>query len=282
MIRVLSSGFYVSIQDLGRRGYGSKGVPVSGAMDSYSAKLANVLLGNSLNHAVLEVFFGGVRLEILEDCYFCISGADFSVRLDDQLIRLNVPFLAQSGSQIRFGRRKHGARTYIAVKGGFDIAEVLGSRSWYQGITPKIKLEKGMLLRLNSQTKYKFDGQRAAVKTPKTHFFSEEIECSQGPEFTMLSTQQKESLTAKIFTISGDNSRMGYRLKEEIPNNLESMLTSAVLPGTVQLTPSGKLVVLMRDCQVTGGYPRVLQLSEEGINRLAQKTTNDKLRFVLK
>ena len=84
-----------------------------------------------------------------------------------------------------------------------------------------------------------------------------------------------------VFTISSDNSRMGYRLNETIPNNFESMLTSGVLPGTVQLTPSGKLIVLMRDCQVTGGYPRVLQLSENAINILAQKTTGDQLRFVV-
>jgi allophanate hydrolase subunit 2 len=70
-------------------------------------------------------------------------------------------------------------------------------------------------------------------------------------------------------------------LNETIPNTLPSILTSAVLPGTVQLTPSGKLIILMRDCQVTGGYPRVLQVSEESINRLSQKITGDKIQFVL-
>jgi allophanate hydrolase subunit 2 len=75
---------------------------------------------------------------------------------------------------------------------------------------------------------------------------------------------------------------MGYRLNETIKNDLSSILTSAVLPGTVQLTPSGKVIVLMRDCQVTGGYPRILQLTEKAINQLSQKTTNNEFRFVLK
>jgi allophanate hydrolase subunit 2 len=69
-------------------------------------------------------------------------------------------------------------------------------------------------------------------------------------------------------------------LEESLENTVKSILTSGVLPGTVQLTPSGKLIVLMRDCQVTGGYPRVLQVSEKGINRLAQKTTGDTIEFI--
>ncbi|SEC22460.1 biotin-dependent carboxylase uncharacterized domain-containing protein [Tenacibaculum sp. MAR_2009_124] len=282
MIKVLSPGFYAAMQDLGRIGYRTMGVPISGVMDSYSAKLANMLLENSLNEAVLEVFFGGVRLKFLEDSYLCISGADFSVELNDESIKLNAPFLATKGSELKFGKRKYGARSYVAVKGGLDVEKVLGSRSWYQGITSRMKLEKEMKIPLNTKAKYSWGKERGVLKTPKDHFLSEEIECSRGPEFDLLSSDLEEVLVAQQFTISGDNSRMGYRLKEGIPNNLESMLTSAVLPGTVQLTPSGKLVVLMRDCQVTGGYPRVLQLTEEGINRLAQKTTNDTLRFVLK
>ncbi|CAM1358163.1 5-oxoprolinase subunit C family protein [Tenacibaculum xiamenense] len=280
MIKVVSPGFYASIQDLGRNGYCAIGVPVSGVMDSYSAKLANILLGNNIDDAVIEVFFGGVRLQFLEDCYLCISGADFSVEINNELIKLNVPFLASKGSELRFGKRKYGARTYIGVKGGVNIETVLGSRSWYSGITPVMKLEKEMLLPVNTAIDYQLDIERGVLKSPMDHFVAEEVECFKGPEFDLLSVEQKKILLSEKYTISGDNSRMGYRLHEEVSNNFDSMLTSSVLPGTVQLTPSGKLVVLMRDCQVTGGYPRVLQLSEEGINRLAQKTTNDGIRFV--
>ncbi len=98
----------------------------------------------------------------------------------------------------------------------------------------------------------------------------------------MLSAKQKGVFNSTEFAISTNNSRMGYQLNELLENDFSSMLTSAVLPGTVQLTPSGKLIVLMRDCQVTGGYPRVLQLTEKSINSLAQKTTGDSFRFVLK
>jgi len=106
--------------------------------------------------------------------------------------------------------------------------------------------------------------------------------CSKGPEFNLLSDAQQKILTKNLFTISNDNNRTGYRLEEQVKNNLDSILTSGVLPGTVQLTPSGVLIVLMRDCQVTGGYPRVLQLTESAINQMAQKTTHDTFQFILK
>ena len=100
-----------------------------------------------------------------------------------------------------------------------------------------------------------------------------------GPEYDLLNKQAKEKLNNINFTISKENSRMGYRLEEHIDNKLGSMLTSSVLPGTIQLTPSGKLIILMRDCQVTGGYPRILQLTEKSINRLSQKSTGDSFSF---
>ena len=119
-------------------------------------------------------------------------------------------------------------------------------------------------------------------KLVKDHFESQMITCSKGPEFDSLSASQKEVFANQSFTISNDNSRMGYRLNEVFENALPSILTSSALPGTVQLTPSGKLIILMRDCQVTGGYPRVLQLTNTAINQLAQKKTNDTFQFVLR
>ena len=91
-----------------------------------------------------------------------------------------------------------------------------------------------------------------------------------------MSKTEQELLIETQFTISNDNNRVGYRLKEVFKNQLKPILTSGVLPGTVQLTPSGELIILMRDCQVTGGYPRVLQLTEEAINILAQKRSSQR------
>ena len=105
------------------------------------------------------------------------------------------------------------------------------------------------------------------------------LEVHKGPEYDMLNDKQLERLFAKEFTVSKENNRMAYQLDETIETHSRTLLTSATLPGTVQLTPAGKLIVLMKDAQTTGGYPRILQLSEEAICVLSQKKCGDNISF---
>lgn len=280
MVKIISSGFHVSIQDLGRIGYGSFGVPTSGAMDMYSAKLANSLLNNNENDAVLEITFGACKLQFDSDCTICITGADFSAVINNNKVALNTKLQLKKGSILSFGKRIYGVRIYIAITKGFQTKVVLGSRSLYKGITQESLIKKGMVLPVISNQKRLYKSF-ASVKIDHNHFNSENIECYKGPEFDLLSKTQKTQLLNTIFTISSNNNRMGYKLEEPVDNIFPSMLTSAVLSGTIQLTPSGKLIILMRDCQVTGGYPRILQLTENAINKLGQKTTSDKIQFVI-
>lgn len=279
MLRVLKSGIYTAVQDQGRKGYAQYGLPISGAMDMYSANLANLILGNSLNDAVLEIFFGMSKFEFLEETAIVVTGGDFSAKINNELVNLNTVIRVQKNDILSFGRRINGSRTYLAVKNGFSTLEVLGSRSQYQGITPQNKLEKGDELPYLSSISS--SRRNAGIKRKTSHFTTTKISVFKGPEYDMLSPDQEALIINKTFSISNDNNRMGYRLNELIPNDFQSMLTSAVIPGTVQLTPSGKLIILMRDCQVTGGYPRILQLTEQSINQLAQKISGDSFEFVL-
>ena len=281
MIKVLTSGFFSSIQDLGRIGFRGFGVPVSGAMDVYSAMLANRVLGNLDSDAVLEITFGKCKLQFNEPTIICISGAHFNPKLNGNTLRLNEAISVHKNEILTFDTPTYGVRTYLAVKNGFKTDVVFGSRSFYKGITRAASLKKNDMLPITKLSVEKVVTFSSVKNTPQ-HFETTVIEAYKGPEFEGLTAIQKEKLESLLFTISNENNRMGYRLKELIPNKLESMLTSAVLPGTVQLTPSGKLIILMRDCQVTGGYPRILQLTEGAINRLAQKTTNDTFQFQLK
>jgi len=278
MIKVLTPGFYTTIQDLGRVGFSHIGVPVSGAMDGYSAQLANQLLSNNKHDAVLEITFGNATFLFEEAQLICITGADFSPKINEERVALNVPLYVKKGAVLSFGKQHYGVRTYIAVNGGFKTEKVLRSRSYYPEITKERTLQKGMLLPVEKL--HQFVGKTfSSVKINDSHFQSNKICCYQGPEYHLLSKSQRSAIQKAVFTISKDHSRMGYRLEESIENDLPSILTSAVLPGTVQLTPAGKLIVLMRDCQVTGGYPRVLQLTGAAIHILAQKTTGDSLVF---
>lgn len=278
MIKILSSGFYTTVQDLGRFGFGDIGVPVSGAMDLYSAKLANHILRNNSSDAILEITLGKCKLSFDNQSIICISGADLSPKLNDKSITLNSVIEVNKDDVLTFDKPVYGVRSYLAVKGGFQTEVVLNSRSFYKGITDEFTLKKNDMLPIN-EIKTKVSKSFSSIKINKQHFTSTAIEAFAGPEYELLDKKQRKDLDETLFTISKDNSRMGYRLEEQIVNKLDSMLTSAVLPGTVQLTPSGKLIVLMRDCQVTGGYPRVLQLTDDSINKLAQKTTNDTFKF---
>ncbi|PQJ80610.1 biotin-dependent carboxyltransferase family protein [Polaribacter porphyrae] len=278
MLKVLKSGFYTTIQDKGRVGFASKGIPISGAMDSYSADLANSILNNSLNDAVIEITLGACQFQFFEPVVIAISGGDFSPKVNNHRIQLNKRIYIEKNSILSFGKVNYGVRCYVAVKDGFQSEVKLKSRSFYPNIT------KDFIIRKNDEIPYKsftnnLNTSKLSVKVNKNHFESEVLECYKGSEFDLLNSSQHQKITKQTFTISNDNNRMGYKLNEVVANDLNQILTSAVLAGTVQLTPSGKLIVLMRDCQVTGGYPRILQLTEASVNKLAQKTTNTSLQF---
>jgi biotin-dependent carboxylase-like uncharacterized protein len=280
MVRVLKSGFYTSIQDLGRFGYQEYGVPYSGVMDQYSAAVANGLLGNESDKAVMEITMTGPTLEFCRDTFICVSGADMSLKINDEPVQINRIIKVTSGDIISFGKLNYGFRCYLAVLGGFKSEKIMKSYSMYKGITSQFRLLKNDKLPIQkcSDSIHK---KNASLKIKQSLFNSENIEVFKGPEFDKLTKVQQEQLISSCFTVSKDNNRMAYQLNESLENQLAPIITSAILPGTVQLTPSGKLIILMRDCQTTGGYPRVLQLKESAINVLAQKFTGQSVIFKL-
>jgi len=280
MLKVLKAGFFNTIQDKGRFGYAAMGVPVSGAMDSYSSDIANSILNNSLEDAVIEITFGNCKFQLLCDTFICVSGGGFSVKINQRLIGLNKKISVSKNDILSFGNLNFGARCYLAVSGGIKSEVKLNSRSFYKGVTKNTVLQNGMDIPILQRSKGEFMSN-SSIKINEAHFSSKEIKCYKGPEFDLLHSDQQKDLIERLYSISKNANRMGYQLNETIPNNIPSILTSAVMPGTVQLTPSGNLIILMKDCQVTGGYLRVLQLPEAAINCIAQKSTNSQFYFVL-
>lgn len=280
MVKVLKAGFFSTIQDLGRMGYQHYGVPYSGAMDAYSAALANHILGNDTHAAVIEMTMTGATLKFNCEAYICITGADMSPKLNELPIKLCKGVRINSGDVLSFGKLNKGFRAYLAVLGGFKTELVMDSQSMYKDVTASFKLSSNDVLNICINNSYTVD-KNALVKVKNKHFSTKFIAIFKGPEFDLLTKDQQDFLLQNEFSISKDNNRMAYQLSEVLENSLNPIITSLVLPGTVQLTPSGKLIVLMRDCQTTGGYPRVLQLKESAINVLAQKFTGSIVRFKL-
>lgn len=281
MVEVLTTGFYTSVQDCGRFGMQQYGVPVSGAMDLRSSAYANQIIGNDKSSAVLEITMTGPTLKFNEDTVICITGADMTAMCNDIIIRQNRRTPINAGDLLSFGKLKNGFRTYLAILGGFQSEEILNSRSMYANITSQFRIKKNDMLYVKKELSLNTESY-SNVKIDDTFFNQTCLDVFKGPEYDQLNEYQQKELVSNLHIVSKDNSRMAYQLDGVLLNKLEPIITSLVMPGTVQLTPSGKLIVLMRDCQATGGYPRVLQLSDMAINVMAQKKTGDVIQFNIK
>lgn len=278
MLKVLKAGFYTTIQDSGRFHYRNKGVPVSGVMDEISVFKVNSLLENEESAAVLEITMTGPTLIFEKETYMALGGAKMSATLNNLPIQNYKVYMINKGDILSFGRLEKGYRSYLAVKGGFTSKQVLGSRSFYQPITKYNRLTDNDAVPFVVQE----DFQPKISEIKVASFLDDSVlEVNKAPEFDILTDKQLEEIFSRTFTVAHENNRMAYQLSETIQAHTISMLTSATIPGTVQLTPAGKLIVLMKDGQTTGGYPRAVQLTDRAICILAQKKGGDTISFKL-
>ncbi|MDF4223062.1 biotin-dependent carboxyltransferase family protein [Maribacter sp. M208] len=278
MLKVLKAGFYTTIQDAGRFYYRNKGVPVSGVMDEISVFKLDSLLENEEPSAVLEITMTGPTLVFEKETYMALGGAKLSATLNNLPIQNYKVYKIEKGDIISFGKLEKGFRSYLAVKGGFTSEQVLGSRSFYRPITKNNRLNDNDIVPYSTQLNF-----QPKISEIKVDSFLDDtvLEVTKAPEFDLLTDKQLEDIFSKTFTVAHENNRMAYQLTETIRPHTISMLTSATIPGTVQLTPAGKLIVLMKDGQTTGGYPRVVQLTDKAICILAQKKGGDSLSIKL-
>ncbi len=276
MLQVKEAGFFTSVQDLGRFGYRHLGVPVAGAADHLSAGRVNGILENPESAAVLEMTMQGPVLAFSEPTYISYSGAPMDIRLGGQELEPDQVYAVPAGGELKCGRIKKGFRSYLGIKGGFLTPIILGSRSYYSPVTEQRKVKAGDQIDYEPWEEY----------TPKIlkwshadHIKERHLLAFPGPEYELLSQKQRELLFSQEFGLAKEHDRMACQLAELLPAHNLSMITSATLPGTVQLAPSGRLIILMCDGQTTGGYPRILQLEENALSILAQKKSGDRIRF---
>jgi biotin-dependent carboxylase-like uncharacterized protein len=280
MIEILNPGWHTSIQDQGRMGLQEFGIPYSGAMDMNSFNWANKLLNNSLNAALLEMTIKGPKLKFHAETVIVFTGAQMDIKHNGNKASLYNPIFIKKNDLLECGACKEGCRTYMSVLGGLQTERILSSRSQCNYITKSGHINKKRILQIKKES---FElNKGVSLKSPLPSYNIKEIEVFKGPEFDLLEPVAQLKIATQTFTISHLNNRMAYQLEEKIINKLPEIWTTSVLPGTVQLTPNGTLIVLMRDAQVTGGYPRILQLSNHAVNILAQKSTRDVLHFKIK
>ena len=275
MIEILDPGYYITIQDMGRFGYSHYGVPQSGCMDIFSAKNANLLLSNSISEPLFEICMMGGKFLFKKEAKISLSGALFEVLLNDKEVSNDLLIEVNKGDVLAFGRAIKGNRIYLAVKGGIDCKSVMGSSSMYRGISEDHIVRKKDVFKFSQNP-----SNNSIHEKVDLNIFDEILYAYKGPEFGFLTSDNKSLLFDKHFSVSSNN-RMGYFLKEKLNSNSNSIITSPTIPGTVQLTPAGDIIILMKDGQVTGGYPRILQLDEKSISCLSQKNSGNKCTFKL-
>lgn len=245
-------------------------------MDVKSAQMANSLLENKPEDAVLEITMTGPTLQFEAPAFIALSGAEMPASINERSIPNNEVCRIEAGDVLSFGKLKNGFRSYLAIKGGIQSRKVLGSRSYFKSLTDKDRIILGDEIPYNPFSD--FHPKISSIKT-NSHLKKQHLDVRLGPEYSALDLTSREQLFGTAFTIAKEYNRMAYQLQEKISPHKISMITSANLPGTVQLTPSGKLIILMRDGQTTGGYPRILQLAENSISILAQKKFGDQIYF---
>jgi len=279
------TGLQTSIQDMGRTGYQHYGVPVGGVMDRSSAKMANWLVGNHPGSPVLEITLTGPEIEILGDCQIALTGADIPASINAVKLPTYETIAVKSGSVLSFGRIQSGCRAYLAIGGMWQVKHWLGSSSFstYQALNSDLVsiIYKNSAFIVNT---HPFISKREHPEAliPK---FNNSITVTvlPGPEFNMFSDAATDYFFNRKHRITKDANRMGYRMDTIIPDveSKKEVISSGVLPGTIQVTGSGQAVVLMADAQTTGGYLRLGNVITPDIERLAQLKPGDEVRFLL-
>ena len=275
MIKVIQPGLFTTIQDGGRHGYRNIGIPSSGFMDQESAWAANKIVDNDREESLIEITLKGPTLLFNKNCTISITGGDFNPLINDIPIKMYESINVKLGDTLKINNTKNGARCYLAISGGINVKSIFGSKSFLSNISKSYYLRKGDEIKISDNSNNKI------LKKNKLKFkLNRSMEVFKGPEFDLLSIKVKNMLFKNKFTIR-TNSRMAYNLEEKVQIGIKSIISSPVLPGSVQLTPSGKMIILHRDCQTTGGYPRILQLSRNSLNNLSQLKSGEKIELKL-
>lgn len=279
MIEVIHPGVYSSIQDNGRKGYRHYGIPVSGFMDGFSAHMANLLLGRDPGSALIEAGLSGLVLKFHQPALIVMCGAEAHITVNNTKVKCNRVLKVNTGDILRVGDVSKGVWSYLGVKGLLLSQNVMGSQSQFTSLTEKSRLTKGDCIAFISFPDAGPSNSRINLisKTLNTDV----LKVYKGPDFNLIPTSSQNRLFNIKQFLSEQWNRMAYKFQGSIASHDHSMLTSAVLPGTIQWTPSGELFCLMKDAQTSGGYPRVLQLSEDSLRVLAQKRSGEGFKFEL-
>src|SRR6266511_87773 len=297
---VQRAGFLTSVQDLGRTRFRQFGVSTSGALDSFALRVANLLVGNDEGAAGLEITLGGLQLRFEDERIVAGCGGEYNVQTGSRALPAGDVAHLQAGDEFKIGRPQIGSRGWLAISGGIDVPVVLGSRSTdlranFGGIEGGALRDGNVVLLAHQPGSSAFAKATADKSLPATGISSwtaphdwaspasrhPSLRFVRGVDWSRFNDVTIQRFTNQEFSVSPDSDRMGVRLDgPELKRQDETdLISEAVAPGTIQVPPSGKPILLLGDCQTIGGYPKIAHVITVDLGVAAQLRAGDGVRF---
>lgn len=284
-IEVVDGGFFTTVQDTGRYGYQRYGVPVSGAMDLFALRAANLLVGNAPGAAALEITLTGPRLRFLFDTVVAVTGADLEPRLDDRPMPVWRAVVAREGTVLSFGAARDGLRAYLAIAGGLDVPAVLGSRSTFTraglGGFQGRALGAGDRLATCRPAPARVEGRSLSSERIPVYGHEHEVRVILGPQDDAFTDEGTSTFLSSTYVVTPKSDRIGCRLEgPRVAHRASPDIISDGIPfGAVQIAGDGMPMILVADRGTTGGYTKLATVISADLPRLAQALPGDRVSF---
>jgi len=276
---VLEGGILSLIEDFGRYGLCDKGITNSGVMDEYAYMTLNSLLQNQSNTNCIEITMGGLKLEAWGSCVIAVTGADAGFCINSVKQNIWRTHNIKKGDILEFGYARSGVRIYFGVKGGFDIKKELGSNS------TTLKEEIGQSLKKGDLLKFSHDETEDYYVSLKEKFMplyprELEVRVILGYQNSFFKSEEIEKFFSQTYTVSPQFSRMGYRLEgEPIKCDIGGIISEGISFGAIQIPKDGKPIILLKERQTIGGYPKIGSALPIDCFKLSQLKAGERLKF---
>lgn len=286
-IKVITPGMLSTIQDGGRKGFAAMGFNASGVMDVRSYHIANALVGNFTDEAVIEMTYLGGSFKFLESNYIAITGADMSPKIDGVPVEMYTTVFVKQDETLTFSAAKSGMRAYIAVRGGIDVPVIMGSRS--TNLKCKLGGLDGRPLKAGDivpcRDVYDEFQKHLIHSAPKEDFGSDEITVRVllGPQDDYFTDHGIKTFLNSTYTVTNESDRMGCKLsgeKIEYKNTVD-IISDGIVFGSIQIPRTGNPIIMLADRQTTGGYAKIATVISVDLPLLAQARPGTKVHFEL-
>jgi len=288
IMKIIKPGMYTTIQDIGRYNYQKSGMSVSGAMDQFSLRVANILVGNMDSEACLETTLFGLKIKFEGDALIAVTGANLMPKINNKAIDMWSGVKVLDGDELSFETAKSGCRSYIAIEHGIDVPKVMGSKSTY--VKGNVGGFQGRMLKTGDEVKIISRGKndftsikKLPVELIPLYNKNNVVRVVMGPQDDYFTVDGINTFFDSEYQVTSEADRMGYRLSGPKVSHITSadIISDGITMGSVQIPGDGAPIIMMADRQTTGGYTKIATIITPDINIVGQLKPGDSVRFKL-